>query len=375
MRHFLSFALGLILFTACAFLGCSHTTPYIGIESVSFSQSGNVQYRMIAIGDAGAQTEEEPVSQTLVHWASRLPEKTTIFFLGDNIYEHGMPSESDSEKPRAMQRINYQVHSVLQSKAEGIFIPGNHDWANQSQLANILSQQSHLDSILGEGSFLPRDGCPGPAIVDRESFRFILLDTQWWLVDLGHCREQNQEDVLDKIKVALKTSEDKIPILLAHHPLRTMGHHGGFFSWQDHIFPLRNLPGKKWLWFPLPGVGSLYPLLNWHLFKTGQDIIDPPYKNMIHQMDSLLQEHPPLAFVAGHEHNLQVFKESDQEHYHVVSGSGSQSKVTDVSHNAHTLFAYTHSGFMVFDLMNDGRVLLHVIEAGSNTPIWSTQLQ
>ena len=92
-------------------------------------------------------------------------------------------------------------------------------------------------------------------------------------------------------------------VVIAHHPLVSGGPHGGYFGWQDHVFPLRNL--KSWLWIPLPLIGSAYPIARAEGISS-QDIPSRAYTRMRVALDSAFAGAPPLIYAGGHDHTLQV---------------------------------------------------------------------
>jgi len=151
--------------------------------------------------------------------------------------------------------------------------------------------------------------------------------------------------------------KEKNIIVAAHHPLVSHGPHGGFFDWKDHIFPLRNI--EEWLWIPLPLIGSIYPLMRNHGIAR-QDISNSVYQNMIINFNKIFDENPPLAYVAGHEHGLQVIKSS--KFMNIISGAGTNKIVSDVTKEENTLFAYAHEGFMRIDFLKNGKIRLGVFE-------------
>jgi hypothetical protein len=197
--------------------------------------------------------------------------------------------------------------------------------------------------------------------------RVIVLDTQWWL----HQHEKPQkslETVIAELKAALDT---ELPIIvLGHHPLQSYGVHGGFYDWKAHLFPGRI--AKKWLWVPVPIVGSLYPLARWHLVRSDQDISGARNKNMVSRLNAALstaKKTSLLIYASGHEHSLQILK-GDVTDYLLVSGLASSEKATEVSHGDNTLFAHQHTGFMAVDFLTDGKVLLRVVEPGEKNVLY-----
>ena len=60
----------------------------------------------------------------------------------------------------------------------------------------------------------------------------------------------------------------------------------------------------------------------------------------------------PVLYAGGHEHSLQVLS-SDVVDYVLVSGAGSEGKITAVGSGPDTLFAHEHTGFIAVDVETD----------------------
>ena len=350
--------------------GCSHTSPYYRSE-IPVTERQDVltehalAYRVLLLGDGGEPKPDEPVLKTLQAWAEKNPEKTSAVFLGDNMYPEGMTARKRHE---AEFRLGPQLAVVKAAQTHGLFIPGNHDWASGKETGYraLLAQEEFINKTLPrEPNFLPRGGLPGPVQVDLPAdapvVRLIVLDTQWWL----HKHEkpkQSEEGVIDSLKTMLDT---ELPIIVVgHHPLETYGMHGGFFDWKVHLFPARTV--KKWLWVPVPLLGSVYPLGRWHLFRSEQDINGARNKHMVSELNAAFataKRTPLLIYASGHDHSLQVLNGAATD-YLLVSGLASSEKATPVSHGESTLFAHEHAGFMAVDFLQNGKVLLRVVEPG-----------
>ena len=92
-----------------------------------------IRQRVLLIGDAGQlnQSRTAPTFKSLFGKASILPDKTTIIFLGDNIYNNGLPEEEASDREGKEKILRKQLdwfRSIVGTRATGIVIPGNHDW-------------------------------------------------------------------------------------------------------------------------------------------------------------------------------------------------------------------------------------------------------
>ena len=354
--------------------GCSHTKPYYrpdipDLERRESETGGVLRYRLLLLGDGGAPRPDEPLLKTLGEWAQKDAAKTSIVFLGDNMYPDGM---TESRKHEAPERLGPQLSVVKDAGAHGLFIPGNHDWASGESEGRsaLLAQEKFInDALTGERNFLPSGGSPGPVAIElpkaNPAVRLIILDTQWWL----HQHEKPQKSPETVIAELIALLDTELPIIVVgHHPLQSYGPHGGFFDWKSHLFPARVI--RKWLWIPTPILGSMYAYTRGHLYKIDQDIGSAPYKKLVAQLNRAFstrklahQGTSLLIYASGHEHSLQVL-EGDIVDYLLVSGAAASRKVTEVSSGDNTLFAHQHTGFMAVDFFDDGKVLLRVVEPG-----------
>lgn len=365
--------------------GCSHVNPYYRSDDLKPSNISipkeQIKSRILLIGDAGQPQRNEPGLARFSQWASFIPEKTTLIFLGDNIYPAGMPAEDHPGRKEAERRLTAQIEVIRQSGAEGIFIPGNHDWANngESGRAAVKREADFINRILtGEDNLLPQNGCPEPTIIDVKGARIIVLDTHVWYEDdpekvFADCPSPDPQKVFERLnQILADTPADSKIVVVGHHPLVSFGPRGGHFFWKDHLFPLTRL--VNWLWIPLPGIGSLYPLARSTFLKNRNDAGSAYHKRMKAQLTEAFSRHKPLIYAAGHDHSLQVMEGGAAADYLVVSGAGSQSKLYDVGHGDETLFAHRHAGFMAVDFLNDGRILLRAVEPGDTEVVFELWL-
>lgn len=352
--------------------GCSHTKPYYHPDIPEIGKQDSetesvLHYRLLLLGDGGKPKPSEPVLKTLGEWAKKDAAKTSIVFLGDNMYPEGM---TERRKHEATERLVPQLAVVKDAGVHGLFIPGNHDWVNGKAegLTAVLAQEKFInDALSGEMNFLPSGGSPGPVVLElpkaNPAVRLIVLNTQWWL----HRHEKPQKSPETVIEELIEKLDTKLPVIVVgHHPLETYGPHGGFFDWKSHLFPARDL--KRWLWVPVPILGAAYPYWRKYLYKNDQDISGSRNKNMVAQLNrafatrkSTDQDTPLLIYASGHEHSLQVLKD-DTLDYFLVSGAAASRKVTEVMSGENTLFAHEHTGFMAVDFFTNGKVLLRVVE-------------
>ena len=324
---------------------------------------------VLLIGDAGNPNPAgEPVLRALSREAAREPSRTTIVFLGDNVYPRGIPDSAAPTRAEAERRLRDQLAVVRESGTRGIFVPGNHDWAKQGQGGwdAVRRQGALIAADDGPSIMAPASGCPGPVVTDvGATVRIISLDTQWWVhggpkpgpID-GTCTPNSADGIVDSVRGALAAAGGRNVLVTGHHPMASGGVHGGHFTWKDHIFPLRAV--AKWLWIPLPIVGSIYPTAR-RSGISSQDMSGSANKRMRAAFESAFDTHPPLIYASGHDHGLQVLT-GESARYILVSGAGIYHHESPVAWLPNTRFASADAGFMRLDVLADGRARLGVIE-------------
>jgi len=316
----------------------------------------SVVYRIILIGDAGEIHKEQ--SAVLGFAAnSIIQNKTTVMFLGDNVYPRGMGLQGSPDQESTENILRSEYGPMRAKGAPVYFIPGNHDWDRMGPhgLEKIKKQWQYLeeqkDSLL---RLVPHNGCPDPyEIKINDQLVVIAFDSEWWLFPYNKanpgadCSCQTKADVTNQLAELFYRNRDKIILLASHHPFQSYGVHGGVFSLEDHIFPFTAV--NKDLYIPLPVLGSVYPLLR-TVFANPEDVGHPEYRDMIKKVDGVFGNYPNLVHVAGHDHGLQFIK-NDKDQYQVVSGAGT--KHVYVKKGKYSLFADAVQGFVTADLMKD----------------------
>lgn len=327
----------------------------------------SIRYRMIFIGDAGEMNEgqKEVISQ-----ASNLiiANKTTVMYLGDNIYPRGMGLPGSRQEEATRQILQSQYMPMRSKGAPVYFVPGNHDWDKMGPkgLAKIKQQWAYLDSqhdsLL---QLVPPNGCPDPVAINvSDSMTIIAFDSEWWLYPFNKanpdadCSCKTKIDVLGKMEQLLYENRYKVILLASHHPFQTYGTHGGYYSLKNNIFPFTAL--NPHLYIPLPIIGSLYPLLR-KAFTNPEDLRHPLYQEMITLIDHVFKGSPNVIHVAGHEHGLQLIK---NENVQIVSGAGAKESYV---REGKSMFAKVEPGFVTVDLLtgNNTRITFYTYTDGT----------
>lgn len=319
----------------------------------------SLQATIVLIGDAGQLTNGK---QPVVHGVQThvpLNKNTTVIYLGDNLYKTGLPDNALPTYAIAKAPLDSQINIAGKSPVNVYFIPGNHDWANggKNGYESILRVQDYID-ILGNKyvTQLPRDGCPGPVEVNiNDDITLVIMDSQWWLhandkpgIE-SDCPYKTKAEVLTQLDDILSRNSKKLVIFATHHPFRSYGQHGGYFTLKQHIFPFTDINPN--FYFPLPILGSAYPLTR-AVFGTEQDLKHPFYQQMIFDVENVIKGHPNVIYVSGHEHTLQMIQDSGYNY--IVSGSGS--KTSRVSKSKNTLFASSDNGFATLQVSKNKNV-------------------
>lgn len=306
----------------------------------------DVETSLFLIGDAGETDprEEGAPLDSLTAQAAVAPERNVIVFLGDNVYEGGVPETGAAEYADARRRLAAQVRAVP-SGVRAIFLPGNHDWGGEGAygLFSIRRQEELVDTLAAgrDIRFLPGNGCPGPVSIDIGRLRLIALDTQWWLHNYivrdsaSRCRSMTIADVTSALRQQVKApGTGRVVVVAAHHPLMTGGVHG---SYCGATGPFSRFAGHP------------------------QDIMSSANRRMRDSIESAFRESPPLVYAAGHDHSLQVLRSGRNAPYVLVSGAGSAGKVSCAVSLRESLYTSPHrNGFMRLDIMRDRGVLLRV---------------
>ncbi len=326
-------------------------------------------HRLILIGDAGDADPGEPTLADLGRWSADLPEQTTVAFLGDNLYPRGLGKDDARGEAILLQQLRA-------APTKKVFVPGNHDWGDPWFDAATLLREQQFIAGFGESpaALLPEGGCPGPALETlvapgaglAHGLVLMAIDLDWWLIDADDrpaCAGiESERDFVGAVERELRAHADDTVIVVAHHPLRSGGPHGGhgrgFFSRQ------------------------LLGMAGWFGIRV-HDVDADVYREMLRKLKPALAAQPPLVYASGHDHGLQVLEGRDSAGTLVVSGAGSARNVTTVTAIAGTLFAHARAGFIVLDFYGDAnfgdalvgdRVMLRVIEAGRAHPVFEMEL-
>lgn len=329
------------------------------------SGDDTLESRIVLIGDAGSLINGKQNVIDGVRKIVPMNKKTTVLFMGDNLYTVGLPDEQYSSYNAARSVLDTQANLVKNTPAKAYFMPGNHDWANGKPggLESVIRQQVYIDQISADNvKFFPEDGCPGPVQVSiSKDVLLIIMDSQWWLNRTqspgieSDCPYKTKEEVLTQLKDIIVNNPTKLILFACHHPFKSTGVHSGYYGIKQHIFPFTDL--NRFAYIPLPVIGSIYPIAR-GVFGSPQDMAYPAYANMISEVEDVLKTHAHVIHISGHEHNLQFMQ--DSSYNYIISGAGC--KMARVGHNKKTKFSARQLGFAVMEVSKNKNVNLKFYE-------------
>jgi hypothetical protein len=312
-------------------------------------------YRVILVGDGGApQPKDDPTLALLGRWGDEMPERTEVVYLGDNVYPAGVQPSNPSAREILLEQMRA-------TRAAKLFVPGNHDWGysgRQWLVPGVLLEQqqfieSHADDM--KADFVPKNGCPGPTekwLLPRGQpldggLVVVALDLHWWLLDKKdrpQCEGIDDTSAfLNRFGEMLRTHQHDNVLVVAHHPIRSGGPHGGY---------------TRGFWLDL-GITIARP------FYKAPDLFQPSYHTMVLLLEKEMAGDPPLAMIGGHDHSLQIIDGGRFTRLVIVSGA--LSRLSSVTAIDGTLFAHAHLGFIVMDFYKlgaDETCLVQVVETG-----------
>ncbi|GGX25358.1 metallophosphoesterase [Aquimarina muelleri] len=342
----------LIICVAVLLSSCATYSPKYKVENFdSTLPDKEIEKRFYLIGDAGYAKINESTKglSILKNFLDKTKtENDHLIFLGDNIYQKGMPKKDAVDRVLAEHRVDAQTEAVKMFKGNVVFIPGNHDWYNNG-VEGLERQEKYVLKIGDRNAFLPKNGCPIESVEISNKVHLLVLDTQWYLADWDknptindNCDIKTREKLFIEIESELKKHSKKTIVIAMHHPLFTNGEHGGKHSFKKHIFPLKNK-------IPIPVLGSLAIQIRSQGGISSQDLSNTHYNKLVRRLSTMARGVDKVVFVSGHEHSLQYLDNGLKQ---IVSGSGS--KVSAASLGKEGLFSYPGQGFAVLDIYKDG---------------------
>jgi hypothetical protein len=288
------------------------------------------------------RTEVERWSSTL-----RRDSSVAVVFLGDNVYPAGLRTGTPYF-PEDSAHLQAQVNilagpAARQYESFGIFIAGNHDWGNKPGASGTARLKNQQDFFMRRRpsinvSLMPDAGMPGPGYVDiGRQIRILFIDTAWWLLTAD--REEKARTI-SRLHSEMEGAQNRDVIIASHHPYRSASSHGGVVS-------------------PTAMFG-----IDWLLNRTGatlQDLNSLPYRDFITNIDNVFKAtRPPLIYIGGHDHSLQVMEATTETDPRSIVVSGAGSKTSPVGDQSGMVYRSGDAGYTQVVTRRGGHVDLYV---------------
>jgi len=316
---------------------------------------------VFVIGDWGRANEPQRVAAQMMAQLAGCMKPEFIISTGDNFYPHGVDSADDAQWQDSFLDV-YNSESIKDLTWYAVL--GNHDYGDSLDMrvcssgfdGQTLSGCSpgccnspmwQVPSVAAEhGSAMPpnwrlQQGAWQQDFPDL-GLQVTFIDTTplAWRADgrtvpvIGGAAEQDVEAQTAELK-RLLSNDAAVKIVVGHHPVETYGEH---CQPVDGFVPSHCPAMKEWL-------------------------------------QPLLADHGVLAYLCGHEHDLQyIHNDGDPVHY-VVSGAGSDVRYHEFDGiDTHGALTVDDQGFSALRFGAGGAVTLYMWGSRSAEPLLATQL-
>ncbi|KAL0355009.1 UNVERIFIED_CONTAM: Purple acid phosphatase 17 [Sesamum radiatum] len=305
---------------------------------------GDGTLRFLVVGDWGRKGD---FNQSRVAFQmGRIGEELDIDFVvstGDNFYDNGLEGEDDPNFLDSFSNI-YTANSL---QKQWFSVLGNHDYRGDA-VAELSPFLREMDS---------RWLCLRSFVVDAEIAELFFVDTTPFVDEYFSDPGEHKYDwrgvspvntytsqVLNDLEVALKESRARWKIVVGHHAIRSVGHHGDTQELVDQLLPLLQdveeaLKESRAKWkivvghHPIRSVG--------HHGDTNE---------LVHRLLPILQANKVDLYVNGHDHCLEHISDDESTIQFLTSGGGSKAWRGDSDKADGLKFFYDGQGFMSVQL-------------------------
>ena len=264
-----------------------------------------------------------------------------VLFLGNNFQPTGLNIPAEEVEGRVKSMLGaFGVPFDALGRSNIHALPGNHDYyarnaVERSILFGLFNISELPVGLTDKGnlreeaipSWTYRHGMPGEAFYPitpgaGDTVQFIFFDSALLL----RTRPATWTPALDSLRKILLATKDRPGIrwrvLCTHHPLRTVGEHGGYTVWDDDEKAVGYLTACD------KDTNALGWLRNW---LDPEDLCAERYQEYADSVTSVIRQSGVRIQVslAGHDHSLQLLFAPDDRNcelcpaVHIVSGAGS----------------------------------------------------
>ncbi|MCB0633712.1 MAG: hypothetical protein KDD15_28465, partial [Lewinella sp.] len=310
----------------------------------------SIQHRVFLYGNM-VDTKDKTAFQNRLQEVFKNIETPFTLVLNGDLVDHKLEKEDGSE---ALASIT-AIIDLINDHPNGtlIIVPGDRDW-NSSHRGGEKSLQRLEEQVKDYWDDMDKDrfhwagdnGCPGPEEYELGPGLIVAaLNTQWWNHPYDKPREADAlcdgltaDNLKEALEDIIEESRDKNVLILGHHPVRSMGQYGGYFSIGQHLSPLPVVGSFRTAYHA--NAGNSFDLVNEHLH---------PY---IELLKTVLYSHDNLIYASGHEANQQILTFGNN--YLINSGAPMEGKFA--AHDANTVYSASTPGIMEITYYDDGKV-------------------
>jgi hypothetical protein len=260
-------------------------------------------------------------------------------------------------------------------KGKLYLLAGDRDWNDSKEqgYANNLQLEKKIKTYIKENQlsnvkWVLKDACPGPFDIELdEHLLLVALNSQWWnhpfqkpKASDAICKYVNEQDIKEEFEDLLDENQNKNILIVTHHPFKSLGNYGGYFSFVDNLSPIPLIGSFKTAYHT--NIGGVYDLSNENL---------SPF---IELLTANAHTHENLIFASGHEQNQQVL--SYNNNYMLNSGAVESSSF--VARTKESLLSKRTGGIMKLSYKKSGEVDMAFLKNNATTNTlnddWSKRL-
>ena len=301
--------------------------------SFSLTAQNIVTFSQIAVSDSNMPRLKSALSKD----GSK---RNIALFIGDFKGEL-----SNEELINSLKEISQFTHKVF-------LVPGKKEWADWGA-EGITAFEDTLKEIFDYDMILTDNACGELDKVELENNLVLIgMDSEWYLRNWQNADQINKECEVDtrlqfwkNLSEQIGSYREKTVLLLSYHPPIRYDNNAGYFTVEDHLFPLRKI--AKPLYIPLPFIGSL--ILNGDAYITDRKkITHPIYREFADKIADVVDNNPNVIVVSGEANHLMLadFKKS----LVINSYTGED---PNFLRKKLTTFGSSTSGYVMFDKLAD----------------------
>ncbi|KAJ6748947.1 TARTRATE-RESISTANT ACID PHOSPHATASE TYPE 5 [Salix purpurea] len=192
----------------------------------------------LVLGDWGRRGDFN--QSEVAHQMGRIGEKLDVDFVvstGDNFYDDGLTGEQD----KAFEESFTQIYTAKSLQKQWYSVLGNHDYRGNAEAQLSLHLRKIDSRWLCLRSFIVNAELAEIFFVDTTPFvKSYFTDAKGHTYDwrgIGNPRAYIANMIKD-LKVALRESSAKWKIVVGHHSIRSIGHHGDTKELVSKLLPI-----------------------------------------------------------------------------------------------------------------------------------------